>query len=147
MRETKVNHWSFYTHAVRRLPGRAKAVYQRATRGWADDDCWDLGVTLCAALAGQLNHLADSAWTWPGPPDYPEPNDWTVALRTAAAGLNGWATHWDGPGENATLAAVELTVEERRAAAEAEAREDEVLLAGAQDALRWVADNLRDLWD
>jgi hypothetical protein len=132
---------------VRRLARRAQAAYQRATRGSADCDHWDLGVTLCATLAGQLNHLADSAWGWPGPPDYAEPNDWTDALRTAAAGLNGWATHWDSPGAETTLAAVELTVEADRAAAEAEAREDEVLLAGAQDALRWVADNLRDLWD
>ena len=46
-----------------------------------------------------------------------------------------------------TLAAVERTVEEDRAAAEAEAREDDLLLARAQDGLRWVADNLSDLWD
>ena len=102
---------------------------------------------MCATLAGQLNHLAESAVGWPGAPDYPDYNDWTDALRTAAAGLNGWATHEDSPGVKTTLAAVERTVEEDRAAAEAEAREDDLLLARAQDGLRWVADNLSDLWD
>jgi hypothetical protein len=43
-----------------------------------------------------------------------------------------------------TGAAVEMTPEDSRAAVIAE---QEALLADAQDALRWVADNLRDLWD
>jgi hypothetical protein len=129
---------------VHRLAGRAEAAYQRATRGWADCDHWDLGVNLCAPLAGQLSHLADSAWGWPGPPDYCEYKEWTAALRTAATGLNGWASHEHSPDADAALAGGEMTGGEYSAAANAE---EEVRLAGAQDALRWVADNLRDLWD
>jgi hypothetical protein len=129
---------------VRRLVGRAEAAYQRATRGWADCDYWDLGVNVCATLAAQLNHLADSAWGWPGPPDYSDYDEWTAALRAAAAGLNGWASPEHSPAADAALAAGEITGVDYSSAANAE---EEVLLAGAQDALRWVAGNLRDLWD
>jgi hypothetical protein len=132
---------------VRRLAGRARGAYQRANRGWADSDHWDLGTTLCATLAAQLDHLADSAWGWPGPPDYPEPDDWTAALRTAAAGLKGWTTRGHDPAAKTTLSAVQMTGEDDRVAAKVEVPDDEVLLADAQNALRWVADNLRDLWD
>jgi hypothetical protein len=132
---------------MRRLAGSVEAAYQRATRGWADSDRWDLGINLCATLAGQLNHLADAAWGWPGPPDYPGPEDWTAALRTAATGLNGWATHGRHPATETAPSAVQMTGEADRAAAEVELPDDEVLLADAQNALRWVADNLRDLWD
>jgi hypothetical protein len=132
---------------MRRLGRRAQTAYQRATRGWADCDRWDPGVNVCANLADQLNHLADAALGWPGPPDYPEPDDWTAALRTAATGLNGWATREQSPAMKAAAHVVELTAEEKRAAAKAAVCNEEDLLAGAQDALRWVADNLRDLWD
>jgi hypothetical protein len=132
---------------IRRLAGRARTAYQLANRGWADSDHWELGINLCGTLAGQLNNLADSAWGWPGPPNYPEPNDWTTALRAAAEGLSRWATHEHSPDGETPSATIELTGEAKHAAATGEARKGELLLVDAQEALRWVANNLRDLWD
>jgi hypothetical protein len=111
---------------VRNLAGTLAAGYQRATRGWADADTWSLHVYLCSALGGALEHLAGNTHGWPGTPDYSAFEDWTAALHTAAAGLTGRAVRDHDPADQAADAAA---------------------LAGAQDALRWVADNLPDLWD
>ena len=128
-------------------------AYQRAARGWSEDDTWDLGTRLCTTLAAQLNHLADTAWGWPGGEDYAggndyaEPEDWTAALRQAATGLEGWATHWDSPAARAAVNAVDGPPNAYRIAADLHAIDDAARLAAAQEALRWVAKNLNDLWD
>ena len=128
-------------------------AYQRAVRGWSDDDTWDLGTRLCTTLAAQLNHLADTARGWPGGEefaggnDYAEPEDWTAALRQAATGLEGWATHWDSPAERAALNAVGGPPNAQRLAADLHTVDNAARLAAAQEALRWVATNLNDLWD
>jgi hypothetical protein len=132
---------------ARRLATHARSTRQRATRGWSDHDTWDLNAYLCLILAGALNHMADCGYGLPGTPDYPGYHDWTEAMRTAAAALNRWATHEDDPGAKVALRAVELTGTQYRAAADAEFGEYLVRLAGAQDALRWVADNLGALGD
>jgi len=126
---------------------------QRAARGWSEDDTWDLGTRLCTTLAAQLNHLADTARGWPGGEefaggnDYAEPEDWTAALRQAATGLEGWATHWDSPAERAALNAVGGPPNAQRLAADLHTVDNAARLAAAQEALRWVAKNLNDLWD
>lgn len=128
-------------------------AYQRAARGWSEGDTWDLGTRLCTTLAAQLNHLADTAWGWPGGEDsaggndYAEPEDWTAALRHAATGLEGWATHWDSPAARAAVNAVAGPPSAYRIAVDLHAIDDAARLATAQEALRWVAKNLNDLRD
>jgi hypothetical protein len=126
---------------------RARA--QRAHRGWADIDTWSLDTTLCRTLAGQLTHLADTTHGWPGREPYPTPEDWDTALRTAAAGLNGWAgadsrgTEFDTVYET-TGGQDSLLL---RQAIAADMAVEEELLAQAQVALHWVADNLALITD
>jgi len=132
---------------VRRLAGPVRATTQRAGRGWADRDTWGLDGYLCTTLAGALNHMAEVAHGWPGNDAYPEFEDWTAALRKAAAGLNGWANHDDSPAADAAAAAFEVGDAEFTVASDANSADDTTRLAAAQDALHWVADNLPHLWD
>lgn len=108
--------------AVRALASVRYAT-QRLRRGYDDRVVWGLDRHLCHILSQQLTQLADEAHGWPGSSSpYPTFEDWTAALRQAANGLGGYAGR-DG------------------------AEDEQQRVVAAQQALRWVADNLPDLWD
>lgn len=113
-------------------------AWQRVSRGWDDSATWSLDVYLAKSLSQQLNHLADTSHGWPGGPDspYPEFEDWQFALRENALKLRRYADgkfnvpDLDFKGTDADLGAL---LEEQ--------------YCGAQEAMRWVADNFGSLWD
>jgi hypothetical protein len=92
---------------------------QRVVRGWDDRTLWSLDHSLAETLGAQLTRLADVAHGWPGNEEFPTFEDWTAALRENGAKLSAYGAD-DENGD---------------------------LYAGAQDALRWVADHLGYIWD
>ena len=60
---------------------RFKWAWQRATRGFADCDIWNLDNTILNYLSGTLKYLADNHWGWPGDEHFPTDEDWTQFLR------------------------------------------------------------------
>ena len=63
---------------------QCKWAWQRATRGFADCDTWNMDQWLLSILPGALNHLADNHWGWPGDSRFPEDEDWTQYLKDMA---------------------------------------------------------------
>jgi hypothetical protein len=63
---------------------RYKWAYQRAKRGYADCDIWDMDSWLLTLFHDSLNHLADNHCGWPGNEDFPEDEDWTKYLKEMA---------------------------------------------------------------
>jgi len=61
-----------------------KWAYQRATRGFADCDTWNMDQWLLSILSGALNQLADNHWGWPGDSRFPKDEDWTQYLKDMA---------------------------------------------------------------
>jgi hypothetical protein len=131
---------------------RAITLQQRARRGWSDADTWSLDTHLCATLSAQLNHLAANNHGWPGEQSaWPTSKDWEFDLRTQAELLeryvedpfeiestNRWyqvaSDHNADPGLADTISQQNIVRQEQN-------------LAGAKQALHWVADNLEHLWD
>lgn len=114
-----------------------KWAYQRVVRGWDDRAAWGCGDQLARTLGEQLVEMADIAHGFPtdyGPvhslPDNPEDNPhfatWVNDLRTHGEALLAYHR-----GDQLELTEAEW----------------DVLSGRAQDALRWVADNLEKLWD
>lgn len=127
---------------------------QWAVRGWADEDTWNLDVTLCLRLADQLDHLAENSHSWPGTEEFPTAEHWTADLHSTAERLRrveGSTQTLEA--ENALLEAME--------AADANRVGPEVVLgcreawsaASSKDqeevtrALHWVAEHHQHLWD
>lgn len=112
----------------------ARWATQRLRHGYDDRDIWDLGARLAHHTANLLDRLADTAWGWPGEHNgYPDETDWQEALTSNARKLRAWSEHgnlFDGPD----------SLEDRLERRPQEQRD-------AQDAFRWVADNLPNLWD
>lgn len=117
-------------HRVAPVPGKAtrmtKDSLQRARRGWSDNDVWMLKFHLTGSLGAALLFLADNGFSYPGNDKYPDGTSWRRDLRAHGQALKEYTY------------ASELVDEEI---------EDTSRLEAAQDALRWVADNLGDLWD
>lgn len=63
---------------------RFKWAYQRATRGFANCDIWDLDSYYLDLFHDSLKYLADNHWGWPGNEDFPEDEDWTKYLKEMA---------------------------------------------------------------
>jgi len=61
-----------------------KWAYQRATRGFADCDVWNMDNWLLDVIPGALKQLADNHYGWPGTEQFPEPEDWTQYLKDMA---------------------------------------------------------------
>jgi hypothetical protein len=148
--------WLPVAFAVRRFSLRSpvnRTIHagQRLLRGWDDRSTYDLGSHLCAQLAEQLEHLADTAHGWPSDDTYPTFEDWTSTLRLKAAALR----RFDGsPESEAALSAWYELVSDNTSDPEAvnvanethqkiEAADREA----AKQAMRWVAENLDILWD
>lgn len=58
-----------------------KWAYQRATRGFADCDIWNLDGSILNYLSGTLKQLSETAAGWPGNNQFPEYEDWTIFLK------------------------------------------------------------------
>lgn len=114
---------------VRDFPGNSRRrvtfARQRVTRGWDDSAVWSLDVWLCRTLGAQLTHMAGIAHGWPAG------GEWTFDMWVNTLRENGDALTAYGETNELDVSAVEA----------------DALLAAAQDALRWVADNLPALWD
>lgn len=117
------------TLRVASLPQRslrlARRGWQRARRGWSADDAGQFDAYVSSVLGGGLLHLAIHADGYPGSGDYVDFDSWTQDLRIRGEALLNWSylvQRGSHHGRDAEYAA-------------------------AQDALRWVAEHLRDLWD
>lgn len=106
------------------IPRAITASYHRVRHGWAPRDTWNLDKHLCKVLGEMLAHLADNLHGWPESAGFETPEDWEKALREQSAKLLAWDWDADDDGTQGVKS-----------------------LEGAQDALRWVADHLPDLWD
>jgi hypothetical protein len=133
---------------------RHQASYrlQRSSRGWSDQDVWNLDRHICATLAGQLQHLADHGHVWPGEGSgWPDEHAWQADLRRHAALLRAYVDDHDV--EAATSHWHDLAVRrdtETEAVDAAMKSIDELERArteGAKQALRWVSEHLEYLWD
>lgn len=117
--------WMLYV--LRRKTGEAcrevRWAWQRVFRGWDDRASWNIDAYLAKHLGEQLTAQADFAHGWPVDP-------WTYETWVAALKENGEA----------------LLAYYRMDRFEDETEWDPVY-AKAQAALRWVADNLANLWD
>lgn len=127
--------------ARRRIGNARRAVryaYQRVARGYDDRSVWNLGFYLPKYLGEQLVTMAESAHGYPDdyghthripddPSDNPHFTQWTTDLRRHGEALLAFDRHRDDLDE--------LGGEWGR------------VYSPAQEALRWVADNLASLWD
>lgn len=142
----RVSGWS-----AGRALGWARTGAQRAGRGWADSDAWDMGHHLAAVSAAMLEHLADIAHGWPDGEELPTPEDWDAALRSNAAALRAYVA--DPAVDQALHTWHDLATAEGGDGAEAEvAFEELAALEAARDAagaaaMHWVAEHLGQLWD
>lgn len=70
--------WEFFEDTWLNL----KAGWQRATRGWADRDTWNLDSYLLEILPEMIDHLRENAHGWPGEyQGFPTPEDWDKFLK------------------------------------------------------------------
>ena len=63
---------------------RFKWAYQRAVRGYADMDTWNMDSWLVNLFSDSLNHLADHHWGYPGTDEFPDDEKWTQYLKDMA---------------------------------------------------------------
>jgi hypothetical protein len=63
---------------------RFKWAYQRATRGYADCDIWNMDQWLLELLPAALNHLADHHYGFPGDEEFPTDEAWVNYLKEIA---------------------------------------------------------------
>lgn len=136
--------WEAPVASLARQPMRSRLrtfifAWQRLTRGWDDSATWSLDVHLCATLADQLDRLADTSHSWPEGPEYPQYDDWAHALRENAAHLRVYAS---GRFDTSSFTQPDEIPDVDASHARLESQ-----YANAQEALRWVADNLGSLWD
>jgi len=61
-----------------------KYAYQRATRGYAVSDTWDLDTHYLYLFHDTLNYLADHHWGYPGYGDFDTDEKWTAYLKELA---------------------------------------------------------------
>jgi hypothetical protein len=123
---------------------------QRAIRGWDESSTWNLGWSITAQLADQLDHLAAQANGWPASEQYPTFESWQRELHHQAAQLRRFnrseaaAVALDRWWELTRAGAVETEIEKAWVELNGIEAED---VAAAKTAMRWVADNLELLWD
>lgn len=111
-------------------------AYQRVTRGWDDLAMWSVKDSLSKTLGEQLVEMANISHGYP--PFYPD-----------QPGLGGPQTFLPDRGDEVHERWMSDLREHGEALLAYSRDEDDDLATygAAQDALRWVADNLGDLWD
>jgi len=61
--------------------------HQRARRGWADSDTWNIDSHITRVLSGMLAHLAEHNHAYPAQPPFETPEKWDAHLRDLSARL------------------------------------------------------------
>ena len=80
----KLTHpWKIIINGFRNL----KAAWQRATRGYADRDTWNLDSWLLQVLPAALKYLAEHSHGWPSNEEFPKFEDWQEYLFKIAKDL------------------------------------------------------------
>lgn len=64
--------------------------HQRATRGWADSDCWSIDGYITRVLSGMLAYLAEHNQAYPGQPPWDTPETWEAHLRDLSTRMRAW---------------------------------------------------------
>lgn len=106
---------------VGRVPRRQRALVQRARRGWAEQDVWQLDRYLAGVMAGAVRHLAA---TGHGAPHDLEDDEWRQTLDEIAGGFEDYSH-----------------------AAETSDHYDEQTLAKLRRSLDLMSQYWTDLWD
>ena len=63
---------------------RYKWAYQRAKRGFADCDAWNMDGWILNLFHDSLSYLADNHYGYPGNDEYPTDEAWTAQLKELA---------------------------------------------------------------
>lgn len=118
-------------HKARDVQLAIRFAYQRVFRGWDDRAVWSTDTVLAKNLGAQLVELSRIAHGYPGKGDYP--------VDSTNESFERWVADLKTHGE-ALIAYSELQYE-------LDGDDWDALYEPAQEALRWVADNLGSLWD
>jgi len=78
---TNVRGWK---HNICTFARQFKWAYQRATRGFADMDTWDMDSWLLNLFHDSLYYLADNHCGYPGNEQFPDDESWTKYLKEMA---------------------------------------------------------------
>ena len=139
-----------YSAPHRPIRRELRTRWQMSSRGWADQDLWNLDTHLTTRLADQLEALASAGNGWPGDP-WESPEHWQAELRRQAELLRRYGSDPELESLLTTwhdLASSRHAEPDAADAAMAALRHrEEANLEGARSALRWVADHLDRLWD
>lgn len=122
--------WKALLRAPRRTEREILFFWQRTTRGWDDRSVWSMDHDLSKRLGAQLIYLGDIAHGFPGAPPYDGDTGfalWQADLRKAGAALTVYSQ----------VDSLDLGHQYW----------NDSILVPAQEALRWIADNLPALWD
>ena len=82
--------WKIFSHAW----DNCKAAWQRATKGFAASDVWDLDHYLLTLLPAMLRKLADEGMSYPGIAPFETPEKWETWLREMADKLESLQEDW-----------------------------------------------------
>lgn len=156
--------WEIIVNGCRNL----KAAWQRATRGYADRDTWNLDSWLLQVLPAALDHLAEHSHGWPSNDEFPEFEDWQEYLFKIAKDLrecqdpegdskneyykeymkqfDDWDNKWEKDEQGNLVHKAERTeIDEKYFARSKElAKEQQILL---EDAFARLAKKLYGCWD
>ena len=69
--------WEFFEDTWLNL----KAAWQRATRGWADRDTWNLDSYLLEILPEMIDYLREHTHSYPGYGEFDTPEKWNKFLK------------------------------------------------------------------
>jgi len=88
----KYQRAAFKQRARRIITGRgARMMWQRAHRGWCDEDIWGLDCYIARVLEGSLHHLAETTHGWPGEESaWPEFEQWQEYVHDLARRMGDW---------------------------------------------------------
>lgn len=76
--------WKGFWRNISQFFTNIKFAYQRATRGYADWDVWDLDNYYTRLFRDTLTHLADTTHSYPGKGEFTTPESWDKFLRETA---------------------------------------------------------------
>ena len=88
--------WKFFRQVYLNL----RVAWQRATRGWADSDVWDMDEWFLDVIPQMLRHLATEGNGYPGDGSFPTPEAWHDYLNSVADVLESLSEeNWDNQNE------------------------------------------------
>lgn len=79
-----------YTLKLRTIVNRVTWYHQRATRGWADCDCWSMDSRMSKVMAEMVAHLATFNHAYPGTPPFETPEKWEAHLHDLSKRFAAW---------------------------------------------------------